>query len=311
MEQLRPLRVLIAGQQETLDRVMATTIRNWGHESIVLPLAESLFESEVSSIKGDVLVYDMDNLFHSTSAFVMGKDICGAYQRSSASEGRSPLSSHAVPAREERWRKLALSTRFTIALSSRSVSRTMLEQIGAIALLYKPFEMGRLQRYLHVLHRLICARPGPTMGPLNEYEKARVLVVDDDVDVAHAVRQCLLYGSTQEPAYEVAVAHDGLEALEYCVDWHPHCIVTDLIMPWMNGYQVMRSLAAGSLQVVPTFVVMSALAQCEVPMESSYPLVKVVAYITKPFHIDHLLAAIQQGCAEEHNRRILRGSVYE
>src|SRR5436305_11053175 len=134
MEQLRPLRVLIAGQQDPLDRVMATTIRNWGHESIVLPLAEALFESEVSSIKGDVLVYDMDKLFHSTSAFVMGKDICAASQRSSISRDRSPLSSHAIPSCADHWRKLALSTRFTIALSSRSVSRAMVEQIGAIAL---------------------------------------------------------------------------------------------------------------------------------------------------------------------------------
>src|SRR5205823_14910816 len=97
MEQLRPLRVLIAGQQDTLDRVMATTIRNWGHESIVLPLAESLHEgevsSEVSSIEGDVLVYDVDKPVQSTSAFVMGKGSCAAYERSFASGGRRSLSS--------------------------------------------------------------------------------------------------------------------------------------------------------------------------------------------------------------------------
>ena len=51
--------MLIAGQEDTLDRVMATTIRNWGHESIVLPSAAFLHESEVSSVEGDVLVYDV------------------------------------------------------------------------------------------------------------------------------------------------------------------------------------------------------------------------------------------------------------
>lgn len=34
-------------------------------------------------------------------------------------------------------------------------------------------------------------------------------------------------------------------------------------MAWMNEYQVMRCLSAGSLCVAPTFVVMSALAQLE------------------------------------------------
>ncbi len=297
MEQLRPLRVLIAGQQDTLDRVIATTIRNWGHEAIVLPLAASLYEDEVSSIEGDVLVYDVDKPIQSTSAFVIGKEGCAAYRRSFALGGRRSLGARVIPSHEECWRRLASSAHFTIVLSSRSVSRTMLEQIGAIAMLYKPFEMGRLQRYLRVLQRLICAVPATEMPPSREPEKARVLVVDDDVEVAHAIRQCLLYGAVQPPAYEVAVAHDGLEALEYCVDWQPHCIVTDLIMPWMNGYQVMRCLSTSSLRRIPTFVVMSALAQLEVPMESSYPYVKVVAYIAKPFHIDHLLAAIQQGCA--------------
>ena len=244
-----------------------------------------------------MLVYDVDKPLGGTSTFLVGKDICPSYQRSSASGGRSPLVSRPVPSHEDCWRKLALSTRFTIVLSSRSVSRMMLEEIGAIALLYKPFEMGRLQRYLRVLQRLIGVVQKPEVQPLREHEKARVLVVDDDVNVAHAIRQCLLYGPPQELAYEVAVAHDGLEALEYCVDWHPHCIVTDLIMPWMNGYQVMRCLAVGSLPVVPTFVVMSALAHFEDPVESSYLRGKVVAYITKPFHIDYLLAAIQKGCA--------------
>ena len=63
--------------------------------------------------------------------------------------------------------------------------------------------------------------------------RATVLVVDDDVAVAEAISQCLIL----EAGYEVAVAHDGLEALLYCLDWRPRCIVTDLIMPSMNGYQ--------------------------------------------------------------------------
>jgi hypothetical protein len=35
------------------------------------------------------------------------------------------------------------------------------------------------------------------------------------------------------------------------------------------------------------------------PVASSYPQGKVVAHMEKPFHLDHLLTAIQQGCAEE------------
>src|SRR5438067_8572943 len=111
---------------------MATTIRNWGHESIVLPSAAFLHESEVSSVEGDVLVYDVDKPAHSTAGFVMGKDLCAASRRSSTSGDRSSLSSRTVPFQENHWLSLVWCTRFTIALSSRSVSRTILEQMGAI-----------------------------------------------------------------------------------------------------------------------------------------------------------------------------------
>jgi CheY-like chemotaxis protein len=296
MEQLRPLRVLIVGQQDTLVRVIAATIRNWGHESIVLPFTESLHESEASAAEGDVLVYDLDKPLHSTSVSIMGKERCAIHPRSFALGEKSTSSFCTLTNDEVHWRRPAFPTRFTIALSSRSVSRTTLEQIGAIALLYKPFEMGRLQRYLHVLQRLLSLGGGSGRQPHGRDGKARVLVVDDDVDIAHVIRESLLHSSAGESAYEVTVAHDGLEALEYWVDWHPDCIVTDLIMPWMNGYQVMRCLSAGALHTMPTFVVMSALRHLE-SVEHSFPAGKVVAYIKKPFQLDHLLTAIQLGCA--------------
>src|SRR5438093_6521872 len=249
MEQLRPLRVLIAGQQNTLDRVMATTIRNWGHESIILPSAEALQMNEMSAVEGDVLLYDLDTPLQNTAALLIGKETSGLYQRPLVSGNKNTLT---LANHGEHWRKPVFRAPFTIALSSHSVSRTMLERIGAIALLYKPFEMGRLQRYLSVLQRLLWHRAETGMQFPHQQKKARVLVVDDDVHVAHAIEQCLIYVPLQEPSYEVAVAHDGLEALEYCVDWHPHCIVTDLLMPWMNGYQVMRCLSAGVLRTIPT-----------------------------------------------------------
>jgi CheY-like chemotaxis protein len=173
-------------------------------------------------------------------------------------------------------------------LSSQSVSRSTLEQMGAVALLQKPFEMGRLQRYLRVLQRLLLEPEA--IRPLGD--RRRVLVVDDDIAIADAVRQCLIVSTD----YEVAVAHDGLEALEQCLDWRPHCIITDLIMPWMNGYQVMRCLNAVPLHTRPAFVIMSALNQFEVPWNRSYMRGNMVEYVDKPFNIDHLLATVEQVC---------------
>lgn len=281
-KQGRPLRVLIVVRQDNFSRVLATTIEHWGHEVIMLPAAVTLYGDGQNVVEGDVVLYDLDESFR---ALTMGKD--------------APTVQHGLLATDflQSWGQQWLRTRFIIALSSRSVSRTTLEEIGAVALLQKPFEMGRLQRYLDVLWRVIGSYAGVNGEKKLEEDGSngniRVLVVDDDRDVAQAISQCLI----SEQGYEVAVAYDGLEALERCVDWQPQCIVTDLIMPWMNGYQVMRCLSASSLQTMPAFVVMSALTQLEVPVHRTYLDGKLVAYVDKPFHIDHLLHAIKQVCA--------------
>ena len=313
------LRVLIVGQQNSFAHILATNIQCWGHEVRVLPsemvmCGDPVWEtgSGASEVEGDVLLYDLDEsvcisrltggrdtptLHMSLPSGFAGEDGKGCGERLPA-----------VPLARQQHACL------TIALSSFSVSRTTLERIGAVALLQKPFEMSRLQHYLRVLRSLLLegeeiqqlgnnvaghvprARgdeegPGDAAGRADS-PKLRILVVDDDVTLANVIRKTLIF----ESRYEVVVAYNGLEALEQCLRWKPHCIVTDLIMPWMNGYQVMRCLAASSLQTMPAFVIMSALAQLEVPLNGSYLRGKMVAYVNKPFSIDHLFTAIEQVC---------------
>jgi CheY-like chemotaxis protein len=277
MHQWRPLRILCVGLQDTIGRVVTTNIQCWGHEVIGFPTALTMEVAEEASgvfsvLEGDILLYDVD-----TSARFLRRG-----------DGPASLRQSMFVVGGQR-----LQVSLTIALSSHSVSRSMLEQIGAVALLQMPFEMGHLQRYLSVLQRLLFAVPRQDAG-ITEHEKVRVLVVDDDVNLAHAIQQCLLY----ESGYEVEVAYNGLEALEQWLDWYPECIVTDLIMPWMNGYQVMRCLAVGAEHMLPGFVVMSALPSLEGPRDRLYLEGKSVAYVDKPFHVEHLLYAIKRVCAE-------------
>jgi CheY-like chemotaxis protein len=292
--ELQRLRVLIVGSQNSFDHVLAANIRRWGHEAVVLPSAELVMKMGFEA-KGDVLLYDLDTSFRASSS-LQEKD---RYIFTNWLSSGLAAFSRAASAVAEPYPVSAISAlpgirrSFTIAMSSHSISRVALEQIGAVALLYKPFEMGQLQRYFSVLQRLLWeqaqhSRPSP---PANS-KHMRVLVVDDDVEVALAIKRCLLDVSR----YDVAMAHDGLEALEQCLDWHPRCVVTDLIMPFMNGYQVMRCLA-GTLCTMPGFVVMSALNQLEMPLDRSYLEGRSVEYIDKPFEVDHLLTAVERACS--------------
>ena len=266
----KPLRVLIVGQQNNFHHVLSTNIQHWGYD-VTCCSSDALWQEEkqntLAKWQVDVLLYDLDDVV----------DI--SISHTSAAE---------LPAFRDRKRLL-------IALSSRSISRRTLEHIGAVALLQKPFEMGRLSRYLRVLQQLLYPHVARTYNDVDVTdERIRILVVDDDVNIATVIRQCLT--ADGESVFDVAVAYDGLDALEQYLHWQPHCIVTDLIMPLMNGYQVMRCLAFGVARFTPAFVIMSALTQGEASIDASYVAGQTVAYINKPFHIEQLLAAIQQVC---------------
>ena len=67
--------------------------------------------------------------------------------------------------------------------------------------------------------------------------RGHVLVVDDSPTGRHAA--CLLL---ERSGYQVTVAVDGEEALEKIANAPPPVVVLDIVLPKMNGYQVLRHL---------------------------------------------------------------------
>jgi CheY-like chemotaxis protein len=77
----------------------------------------------------------------------------------------------------------------------------------------------------------------------------RVLVIDDD----HTVR-LTLKAVLEIDNHEVLLAEDGKQGLELFAAEHPDLVLTDLIMPVLDGLQVIASIRAGndSLPIVVT-----------------------------------------------------------
>ncbi len=65
----------------------------------------------------------------------------------------------------------------------------------------------------------------------------RILVVDDDPIVQQFVSSILV-----ENGYEVFTASDGREALDMIRELKPDLVILDLIMPYRDGYEVLRLL---------------------------------------------------------------------
>lgn len=67
--------------------------------------------------------------------------------------------------------------------------------------------------------------------------KLRLLLVDDNVDSARTLAMLL-----ELSGHEVRVAHAGPAALETTAQYEPDCVLLDIGMPEMNGYEVARRL---------------------------------------------------------------------
>jgi len=77
--------------------------------------------------------------------------------------------------------------------------------------------------------------------------KKTVLIVDDDQSLVKSVKYHL-----EHRGYTVQVAYDGRQALEMIQDCVPDLIVLDILMPNMDGYQVIKTLKAKpELAVIP------------------------------------------------------------
>jgi len=81
-------------------------------------------------------------------------------------------------------------------------------------------------------------------------EQLLVLLVEDDADLAE-VTQALL----QQSGLRVAVAHDGLEGLDLIEKLHPQVVITDLVMPVLDGLELIRRHAARPAPRAPVIAV--------------------------------------------------------
>jgi CheY-like chemotaxis protein len=81
-------------------------------------------------------------------------------------------------------------------------------------------------------------------------EQLLVLLVEDDTDLAEVTQAAL-----EHEGLQVAVAHDGLEALELIDKLRPQVVVTDLVMPVLDGLELLRRHAARPAPRAPVIAV--------------------------------------------------------
>lgn len=105
---------------------------------------------------------------------------------------------------------------------------------------------------------------------------ARVLVVDDEPDVLLLCRLNL-----QQRGHELLEASNGTSALELAREGHPEVIVLDLMLPGMNGYEVLENLKQDErTSDIPVLVLTAKSLRAD--RERSHGL-GASGFLTKPF----------------------------
>jgi diguanylate cyclase (GGDEF)-like protein len=114
--------------------------------------------------------------------------------------------------------------------------------------------------------------------------KSNILVVDDNPDKLH-----LLQSALSLAGYNVTTATDGDEALSAIESYQPDLVITDVMMPRMNGYELAKRIRANPLtKFIPVIMQTAAGRRVEDLRRASE--VGALGYITDPTDLDLLLA---------------------
>ncbi|MDP2371046.1 Hpt domain-containing protein [Rhodoferax sp.] len=175
---------------------------------------------------------------------------------------------------------------------------------GAVVLIYNPVALaavyGEQARQLRAQAMRAAAisaaasgaRGGdvtPSMALSAVNQVPLVLVVDDSITVRRVTQRLL-----KREGFRVAMAADGLQALERLQEEKPSVVLSDIEMPRMDGFDLARNIRGDAkLRDLPIIMITSRIA--EKHREHAREL-GVNHYLGKPYSEDELIGLVRQYC---------------
>lgn len=166
---------------------------------------------------------------------------------------------------------------------------------GAVVLIYNPVALSTVygdqvraasENLPMVTDKVEAGGPSSTPSPAGVNQVPLILVVDDSITVRRVTQRLL-----QREGYRVALAADGLQALERLQEERPTVVLSDIEMPRMDGFDLARNIRAdGALRDLPIIMITSRIA--EKHREHAMEL-GVNHYLGKPYSDEELLSLIQ------------------
>jgi DNA-binding response OmpR family regulator len=122
----------------------------------------------------------------------------------------------------------------------------------------------------------------------------KILVVDDDEHILRSLSQYL-----ELEDFAVVSASSGPEALELFAKENPDLLVLDVMMPGMDGFQVLEKLRSDPATAQVPVLMLTARDQHN-DILKGYQM-GATSYLVKPFNLDELVEAIREVFAGKTN----------
>ena len=121
--------------------------------------------------------------------------------------------------------------------------------------------------------------------------KKKVLVVDDDEDLAELVKILL-----SQEGYEVALAPNGKVGVEMVDSFEPDLIILDVMMPELDGFSACKKLKDSDKSDIPVILLTGVAEQIRT---TDYPLDGVLRsdadeYLEKPVNPEEILEVVKK-----------------
>jgi signal transduction histidine kinase/ligand-binding sensor domain-containing protein/AraC-like DNA-binding protein len=135
----------------------------------------------------------------------------------------------------------------------------------------------------------------PEVLPEQNLQQSHILLVEDNEDLLNYIQPIL------SKRYQVSVAHNGVEAVEQVKNEEFDLIISDVMMPKMNGLELCKFLKENNETNYIPIILLTAKSSMDDMIEGAET--GADAYITKPFNLTYLFARIDQILG---SRQILR-----
>ena len=123
----------------------------------------------------------------------------------------------------------------------------------------------------------------PAIERENEHQP-QILIVEDNIEMRDFLVECF------SDTYHCLTASNGMKGVSMATEQSPDIIVSDVMMPGMDGYQLVEQLRTNEITSHIPIILLTAKGDMESKLQGWH--VEADDYITKPFHIEELTSRV-------------------